>query len=281
MVPPDPVILGLTFADLDAAAAAGCIAARPAGAPFGYVVTPNADHFVRLARDPSLRLLYENAAIRLLDSRVVAGVARAFGLRPPRVATGSDVAAALLRANETITIVGLDPAFLPALIARCGLAAPAHHNPPLGFEHDPIAFQAAVDFVVANPARFVFLAVGSPRQEKLAAAIAATGQATGTGLCIGAALEFLAGARRRAPVCMQRAGLEWLARLAADPWRLGRRYLWDCPLVFWLLWRDRTVMSSPRVPCEGVRLPPAGPRPQRPAFARPAVHPAARPGETG
>lgn len=271
MIPTDhgPInLLGLDFTDLGAEDAAAFIAARPAGAPFGYVVTPNADHFVRLDRDPSLRPLYENAAVRLLDSRVVAGVARAFGLRPPSVATGSDVTAALLRPGEKITIVGLDPAFLPALVARCGLAPPAHHNPPMGFEHDPAAFKAAVDFTIAHPARFIFLAVGSPRQEMLAAAIAATGQATGTGLCIGAALEFLAGARRRAPVWMQRAGLEWLARGIADPWRLGRRYLWDCPAVLSLLWRARKTTSSPRVPSASARLPPAGPPPHPPAFGR-------------
>jgi UDP-N-acetyl-D-mannosaminuronic acid transferase (WecB/TagA/CpsF family) len=155
------------------------------------------------------------------------------------VATGSDVTAALLRPGETITVIGLDAAHVPGLIARTGLAGIAHHNPPMGFENDPAAFGAAVAFVVAHPARYVFLAVGSPRQERLAAAIVATGRATGTGLCIGAALEFVAGARRRAPRWMQRAALEWLARLTAEPRRLWRRYLIDCPVVLRLLWRAR------------------------------------------
>lgn len=232
-------LLGLRFADLDAQAAAAVIAERPAGAPFGYVVTPNADHLVRLSRYPDLLPLYGHAWLRLLDSRVVARLAWVLGSRPPCVATGSDVTAHLLRPGERITVVGLDPAHVPALIARCGLAAVAHHDPPMGFERDPVAFRAAVEFVVANPARYVFLAVGSPRQERLAAAIAATGRATGTGLCIGAALEFIVGAKRRAPRWVQLAGLEWLARLAAEPWRLWRRYLVDCPVVVRLLWRGR------------------------------------------
>ena len=50
----------------------GWLAARPADAPFGYVVTPNADHLVRLQRQPELRPLYADAMLRLLDSRVVA-----------------------------------------------------------------------------------------------------------------------------------------------------------------------------------------------------------------
>jgi len=92
-----------------------------------------------------------------------------------------------------------------------------------------------VAFVLAHPARFVFLAVGSPQQEVLAAAITATGRATGTALCIGASLEFLTGVSRRAPAWMQRAGLEWLFRLGSDPHRLARRYLLNSPTVFRLL----------------------------------------------
>ena len=46
------------------------------------------------------------------------------------------------------------------------------------------AFARTVAFVLAHPSRLVFFAVGSPRQERLAAAVAATGRCTGTGLCI-------------------------------------------------------------------------------------------------
>jgi exopolysaccharide biosynthesis WecB/TagA/CpsF family protein len=235
-------LLGLDFACLDVVAAAAAIAGRPADAPFAYVVTPNADHLVRLDGDAALRAVYQGAALRLLDSRVVAACARLLRVAVPPVAPGSDLTAHLLthhlHLNERITIIGLSPAWLPALIARLGLAPPAHYDPPMGFEHDPAAFAAAVHFVRTHPARLVFLAVGSPRQERLAAAIAAAGGATGTGLCIGASLAFLAGTRRRAPPAMQRLGLEWLFRLAADPRRLARRYLIDSPKVLTLLWRQ-------------------------------------------
>lgn len=109
----------------------------------------------------------------------------------------------------------------------------------MGFAADPAALAATVAFVLSHPARFVFLAVGSPQQEVLAAAIAATGRATGIGLCIGASLEFLAGAANRAPRWMQSAGLEWLYRLGGSPRRLARRYLLDSPAVFGMLVRAR------------------------------------------
>jgi N-acetylglucosaminyldiphosphoundecaprenol N-acetyl-beta-D-mannosaminyltransferase len=247
--PPATVgLLGLDFSDLDAGAAAALLAARPAEAPFGYVVTPNADHLVRLARDPALAAIYRNATLRLLDSRVVAGAAAVLRLRAPCVATGSDMAALLLarhlRPDERVTIVGLRAAWLPTLVAQCGLAPPAHYDPPDGFAADGAALAATVAFVLAHPARFVFLAVGSPQQEVLAAAIAATGRATGTGLCVGASLEYLAGASRRAPGWMQRGGLEWLFRLGSDPRRLARRYLVDSPDVFRLLLRARFGRSG-------------------------------------
>jgi N-acetylglucosaminyldiphosphoundecaprenol N-acetyl-beta-D-mannosaminyltransferase len=241
-------LFGLEFADMDTAGAAALLVARDPAAPFGYVTTPNADHLVRLHRRPELRPLYQDAMLRLLDSRVVALAARLLGVTAPPVAPGSDLTALLLRrhsgADEPIPIVGLSAHWLPALMARCGLTEVAHFDPPRGFERDPAEFRRAVDFVLAHPARFVFLAVGSPRQEMLAAAIRATGQARGVGLCIGASLEFLAGAQPRAPLWMQHADLEWLHRFGHHPLRLARRYVVDSPAIFPLLLRERVTGHS-------------------------------------
>ena len=46
---------------------------------------------------------------------------------------------------------------------------------------------------------------------------------------VGAAFDFLSGHVSRAPVWMQRSGLEWLYRLASEPRRLWRRYLVTTP----------------------------------------------------
>jgi N-acetylglucosaminyldiphosphoundecaprenol N-acetyl-beta-D-mannosaminyltransferase len=254
---PTVSLLGLDFADIDAIGAAAVIAERPDGAPFRYVVTPNADHLVRLERQPELMTIYRDALLRLMDSRIVARAAQVLGLSTPSVATGSDVAARLLgyhvRPGERVTIVGLRPEFVPMLVDRCGIAPPAHHDPAMGFARNPAALQEAVAFVVANPARLVFLALGSPGQEILAAAIQATGQAVGTGLCAGASLDFLAGAAQRAPLLMQRAGLEWLHRMANDPGRLARRYLHDDPPVFGMLMRERLAQWGLATPEKPIR----------------------------
>lgn len=239
---PSRPLLGLDFAELDLKGVLALAAARPAAAPFAYVVTPNADHLVRLARQPGLAPLYARAALRLLDSRVVGRLARALGLPSPPVVPGSDLTAALfrevLRPDDPVTILGAPPVAVEALARRWGLTRLAHHDPPMGFDRDPAALEAALGFVEANPARFTLLCVGSPRQEIVAAALRERGRATGLGLCVGASLLFLAGLERRAPAAVQRAGLEWAWRLARDPRRLARRYLVEDPAILRLLWRE-------------------------------------------
>jgi exopolysaccharide biosynthesis WecB/TagA/CpsF family protein len=74
-----------------------------------------------------------------------------------------------------------------------------------------------------------------PQQEILAGHIADQPQARGVGLCIGASIDFLTGQQRRAPVWVQKAGLEWLYRLLSDPRRLASRYLIECPRIFFLI----------------------------------------------
>jgi UDP-N-acetyl-D-mannosaminuronic acid transferase (WecB/TagA/CpsF family) len=64
----------------------------------------------------------------------------------------------------------------------------------------------------------------------LADALAARCPAVGF-VCVGAALDFIAGSARRAPIWVQRARLEWLWRLIREPRRLAPRYL-VCAWVF-------------------------------------------------
>lgn len=235
-------LLGVDFSALRFGEVLDWLASRPASAPFAYAVTPNSDHLNRLASRPELKPLYEQAALRLLDSRVVARLARLFGLATPPVVPGSDLTAALfdqvVAPDDPVAVLGGSEEVVAALAARYGLIRLVHHNPPMGFERDPEAFEGAVRFLETHPSRFVFLAVGSPRQEMVAEALVRRGRATGFGLCIGSSLLFLTGADRRAPRPVQVAGLEWAWRLVGDPRRLGRRYLVDSPPVIRLLWRE-------------------------------------------
>lgn len=244
--PPSLRLLGVRFDDLDGDGALALLAARDPAAPFAYVVTPNADHLLRLeSGDPALLALYDGAWLSLNDSRILRLLAGRRGVRL-NLAPGSDLAAALfdrvIQPGDAVTVIGGNEAMIADLRAKFALARLAHHNPPMGFIRDEAAVAAAVAFVQAHPARFVFLCVGSPQQEKLAARIAASGGATGVGLCLGAALEFVTGAKARAPLWMQRAHLEWLHRLGSEPRRLWRRYLLEAP---------RLLRAMRKVPRQG------------------------------
>jgi N-acetylglucosaminyldiphosphoundecaprenol N-acetyl-beta-D-mannosaminyltransferase len=239
-------LLGLDFDDLDVGDVVRSLISRPPASNFAYVVTPNADHMARLKRHPRLRLVYDAAWLRLLDSQMLNNAARGLGLVAPRVATGADITAALLDAvpGQPIAIIGLDPIYLPALAAAYPQHEFLHHAPPQNLLQDDLGFRRARDFAVRAHAGFTFIALGSPLQEMLAYAIAQQPAARGIGLCIGAALEFRAGTLSRAPIWMRRAGLEWLHRLRQNPKRLARRYLLDDPPVLFDLLAERFSRTS-------------------------------------
>ena len=237
--------LALDFDPLSIGEAEVWLRARPVDATFAYVVTPNVDHMVRLDRLPAghaVRAAFDDAALRLCDSRVLQKLAAAAGVTLS-IVPGSDLTARLLNTvavlSDRICVVGGDEELIVDLRRLYPQLAFAHHAPPMGLRTNPAAMAEAVAFVAASKARFTLLAVGSPQQELLAHRIAQDGRATGTGLCIGASIEFLVGRKARAPRWMQQASLEWLHRLASEPRRLGRRYLIEGPRIFAMTWRWR------------------------------------------
>jgi N-acetylglucosaminyldiphosphoundecaprenol N-acetyl-beta-D-mannosaminyltransferase len=211
---------------------------------FKYIVTPNVHHMVRLHEDPAtLQPLYEQAWRVFCDSRVLSRLAWFSGHKLP-VVTGSDLTAHLIAraADEclTIAVIGPTPEASAVLRNRYPGLNVVVHTPPVGFIKSESEVKKCVDFVVKTQAPLVFLAVGMPQQEILAHHIADHPQARGVGLCIGASIDFLTGKQRRAPVWVQKAGLEWLHRLLSDPRRLAARYLIECPRIFYLIcseWR--------------------------------------------
>ena len=132
-------------------------------------------------------------------------------------------------------MLGITAQNITSLQARYPHVRFLHHQPPMGLLHDLPAFRRARDFISAQQANFIFFAVGSPVQELLAYAIATRLDATGTGLCIGGALDYCAGTKRRAPRWMRWRGLEWFYRLLREPRRPAERYLIADPKVLLFL----------------------------------------------
>lgn len=249
---PSPVIrrssfLGLDFDALDQSGAVAAVLSLALGDTFAYVVTPNVDHLVRLHRrqnDFALWSAYRDATLCLCDSRVVLALARGSQLELSLV-TGSDLTARLLCDGDmqSAAVIGGDARLLNDLAAKYPHVRFFHHLAPGGILHNPQAQVEVAKFVESCSAGVYFFAVGAPQSELICALIRQRGKAAGVGLCVGASLEFLTGLKRRAPRWMQRAGLEWLFRLASEPARLWRRYLLEGPAIFRVWWRWRVNSS--------------------------------------
>lgn len=207
---------------------------------FGYVVTPNVDHLIRFHDEPSFRKLYADASYVLLDSRFLSIIFRFLKQVRVRVCTGSDLTEQLftrtVQPDDRIVLIGGSEEQARQMATKYGLNAVKHYNPPMGFIRDPKEVEKTVQFIeAASPFRFCFLGVGAPQQEALAQMLKARGIAKGLALCVGASINFLTGVEQRAPMWMQRIGMEWVYRLANDPRRLAKRYLVRGPRVFTLL----------------------------------------------
>ncbi|WP_158273171.1 WecB/TagA/CpsF family glycosyltransferase [Caulobacter sp. HMWF025] len=201
---------------------------RPAEAPFVTFVTPNAEHAWLRRHNDDFRACSDACWISTNDSRVIGRAAALAGLNlefAPGAYVVRDLFDQVIRPDTPISVIGGMPDLIERLKARYGLTNLAHHNPPMGFIHQPSAVAEAVEFVANHPARFVFVAMGPPQSELFCHAVIRDGRSTGVGLCIGSSLSVLTGDSRPAPDLMERTGLVWLYRLVKEPRRLWRRYM--------------------------------------------------------
>lgn len=81
--------------------------------------------------------------------------------------------------------------------------------------------------------RILFVGIGCPKQENWMAEH--RDQLFCVMIGVGAAFDFFSGHKKHAPRWMQKAGLEWLFRLASDPRRLWKRYLKHNPRFVYYL----------------------------------------------
>jgi N-acetylglucosaminyldiphosphoundecaprenol N-acetyl-beta-D-mannosaminyltransferase len=91
---------------------------------------------------------------------------------------------------------------------------------PLTLEED----QKMVDIINSARPDIVWVGISSPKQELWMAEHLYVLEAPVL-IGVGAAFDFVSGAKRQAPRWIQRSGLEWLFRFASEPRRLWRRYI--------------------------------------------------------
>ena len=224
-------LFGLEFASGSAADILATAGMTAAGRP-RLIVTANMDHIVSLSENAAFRHAYSGAVARTLDGMPLVWLARLKGHKQAHRVTGHDILAAVLASPWTedrrVFLVCSDDRVGDAATKRLHRAGAepgsvAFAVPPLGFERDAAYSSWLAAEVKAHGSTLVIMAVGAPKSEIW---VDQQGAAMGAPIvaAVGDALSVAAGLQPRAPVFMQRNGLEWLFRFVQNPKRLFHRY---------------------------------------------------------
>lgn len=194
--------------------------------------TANLDHIVNLRRDPRFRRAYGAASLITADGFPVFFYARLRGSLVPARVTGADLVPVLLErlepARHRLFFVASTQATADGLKSRLSQRGFGEEEvrvwvPPFGFEQDEDYQDRLLAAVNAHATTHLFMGLGSPKSEIWASEN--TPRLGGCDvLCVGAALDFYAGTRRRAPMLIRLMGLEWFWRFLQEPRRLFGRY---------------------------------------------------------
>jgi N-acetylglucosaminyldiphosphoundecaprenol N-acetyl-beta-D-mannosaminyltransferase len=215
----------------------------------------NAYNLLLATKQSRYREVMNAADLNLPDGAATVLAGRLLGTPMPGRVAGADLLAAVcdwgIDRKVRHFFYGGTPATLAAMrtalwSAHPGIVIAGSYAPPFRSlteeEADDISRR-----INDTGAEVVWVGLGTPKQDEWMAAFRHRVDASVL-VGVGAAFNFVAGVQRRAPRWMQRAGLEWLHRLACEPRRLWRRYLVGYPeflLRFFVFWA-RTTLRGPR-----------------------------------
>lgn len=227
----------------------------------GRIITPNIDILRQAGRSRSLRRDLAEAELVVADGAPLVWAAKLAGTPLPERVAGADLiwelSAGLAEDGRSVYLLGGEPARngVPEGAQRAagilagaypGLRIAGHASPRYGFDRNPAELDAVCREVVEADPDVVYVGIGFPRQEHLIARLRPE-LPRAWFLGCGAAISFVAGDQVRAQGWMQRAGLEWLHRLAREPRRLAGRYLrHDAPYALRLLTSAAVTRASRR-----------------------------------
>jgi len=212
--------------------------------------TLNVDHLVKRRADAAFREAYARATLVCADGAPIVALGRGQAPGLTRT-TGADLmpplCAMAARDGVSVAFFGSSDPVMARAVALLRRKYPdlriAHvESPALGF--DPFSDEAAAAGarIAASGAKLVFVCLGAPKQELFADRLARIYPDIGF-IGVGAAVDFMGGAQRRAPRWMRRFGLEWVWRLASNPHRLAGRYA-RCALLLTRLVIEQRLFTA-------------------------------------
>jgi len=198
----------------------------------GAVITPNVDIVRQYHRSPDLQPVFEETELVVADGMPVVWALRIQGTPVPERITGTDVLWALAAAAEqhgaSVLLCGGPPGTAARAADRLLSSHPSLRVDAVScqeYPEQPLAEQldALAGALAAAAPDIAYLGVPFSGQVLLMTRLRR--QLPGTWFVgIGSSFEFVNGDRVRAPVWLQRLGLEWAHRLVLQP-RFWRRYL--------------------------------------------------------
>jgi N-acetylglucosaminyldiphosphoundecaprenol N-acetyl-beta-D-mannosaminyltransferase len=201
--------------------------------PTGTIVTPNAQHVTLAEKDRLFQEACRSAVLSVPDGASIVLASRILGTPLPQRVAGCDLmerlcGACAARGFNVFFLGGLptaaDTAARQLQQRFSGLEVSGVYCPPYGFESDPAECARIRNLIRAAKPDLLFVAFGAPKQE-IWVWQNCPDLPVGMAMSVGSSFDTQAGMRRRAPIWMQQAGVEWLFRLMAEPKRLWRRYL--------------------------------------------------------
>jgi N-acetylglucosaminyldiphosphoundecaprenol N-acetyl-beta-D-mannosaminyltransferase len=199
---------------------------------FFHVVTANAEMIYRSTRDETLAKVIEEAELVTADGIGVVLASRLLGRPAPERVAGYDLMLKCLkqaaRQNVPVFFLGARPEVLREAVAAAAIRFPGLRvaGSRDGYFQEEEE-EGIANLVSSRQPGLLLVAMGVPKQEKWISRFRNMLPPCVV-IGVGGSFDVLSGKARRAPHWVQRAGLEWLYRIAREPSRLKRAV--DLPL---------------------------------------------------
>ena len=206
-----------------------------------YICVSNVHTTVMSYEDEAYQNIQNSAAMVLPDGKPLSVISRMRGFKEAQKVSGPDLMPEMFRLSEEKgyshyfygateeTLEKLKDALLVRYpkLKIVGMYSPPFR--PLTEDED----ENIIRQINSVSPDFIWIGLGAPKQEQWMHAH--RDKLCGIMLGVGAGFDFHAGTVKRAPVWMQKAGLEWLHRLTQDPKRLFKRYVVTNTKFLWYL----------------------------------------------
>ena len=219
---------------------------------FTQHVVVNVAKLVNMQKDPQLKASVESCDIINIDGIGVVLGARLLGEKVPERVAGVDLFEELLEMAEreqfSIFLLGATDNVVAETARRVQDKYP--RLPLAGFHHGYFfnkecgeGEEAVVERIKASGARMLFVAITSPKKENF---INKWQNQLGVDFVmgVGGTFDVVAGKVSRAPLWMQKYGLEWFYRVIQEPRRMWKRYLITNTKFAWLLLKARILLKA-------------------------------------